>query len=74
MDSYEKLYGVAIHEARFERALRISKIAKNILSEKETRWSDFVKHDLFGELIRSARRAEGRELSDPRQLIEIVKL
>ena len=74
MDSYEKVYGVAAHNARFERALRISKIAKNIVSEKETRWSDFVKHELFGELIRSTRQAEGRVMSDPRQLMERVKL
>jgi hypothetical protein len=74
MDQYNKKYHVVPHETRFKLALSISTSARNVKATKETRWSAIVKNELFGNLIQSARQAEGMTVFDPMQIVERVRV
>jgi hypothetical protein len=73
-ESYEERYQVTDHNVRFDLAQSIAKNAKNIRSAKETHWTTLLKNELFGNLIQSARRAEGIKVFDPRQLVEKIRV
>lgn len=48
--------------------------AKDIDSAKEVRWSELVKHEIFGKLIISARQAEGIREYEPMQIVDRVRV
>ncbi|KAH6677435.1 hypothetical protein B0J14DRAFT_584240 [Halenospora varia] len=73
-DRYEEKYQVAAHEARFDLALRIARISRDIVSAKEARWSAVVKYELFGNLIRSSRQEEGLRIVDTKRNVEKVRI
>ena len=74
MKLYEKKYQIADHDARFQLAQSISRRARDIKIAKETRWAAILKDQLFGKLIRSARRAEGMKAFNPKQIVERVRV
>src|SRR6266498_1746010 len=70
MELYNEKYQIAEHDERYKLALSIRTTAWNTKSAKEPRWSSVIKEEVFGNLIRLARRAEGITVFDPKQVVE----
>lgn len=47
-------------EANFSLAVEIKTAAQNLQAEDEQRWSEIIREQLFGNLRKQAREAEGR--------------
>jgi hypothetical protein len=70
----QEIYRRGKHEEGFAAAQRIVASASNVKSAKESRWSEIVKNDVFGELTKAARHAEGQEAPGPKQIVDMVRM